>query len=53
MAAEKRPTETFAALRNSAAVLRRGGAVLIRDHGLYDMRHLRDMQRDAVLVVLL
>jgi hypothetical protein len=39
-----------AVLNASTAFLKPGGAVLIRDHGLYDMRHLRDMQRDAVMV---
>jgi methyltransferase-like protein 6 len=34
----------------SAALLRPGGAVLIRDHGLYDMRHLKDMRRGASMV---
>ena len=39
-----------AVLRSAASFLRPGGAVLIRDHGLFDMRHLKDMQRDAVMI---
>ena len=39
-----------AILSSASALLRPGGAVLIRDHGLYDMRHLKDMQRGAALL---
>jgi len=39
--------DDLALLRSAASCLRAGGFVLIRDHGLYDMRHLRDARRGA------